>query len=317
VGIDLVSGIPRFTFGSPVLLDGIGIVPLAMGFFGISEVLTNIEGPTERIIFKTKVGNLLPNREDWKRSTGPIIRGSLIGFLLGVLPGGGGVIASFVSYSTEKRLSKHPEKFGKGAIEGVAGPETANNAGAGGAFVPLFALGIPPNVVLAILWGAFMIHGVAPGPTLIRDHPEIFWGTIASMYLGNVMLLVLNLPLIGVWVKILKVPYRILMPLILIFCIIGVYSLNNNIWEIIIMVIFGTMGYILRKFDYEEAPLILAFILGSMLETAFRQSLVISKGHLSIFLVRPLSCVFLMIAALLFISSGFSHYRRVKAKVIQ
>jgi putative tricarboxylic transport membrane protein len=317
VGIDLVSEKPRFTFGFPILLDGIGIVPIGMGFFGISEVLTNIESSMERQIFKTKVANLLPNKEDWKRSIGPIIRGSIIGFPLGVLPGGGGMIASFVSYVTEKRLSKHPENFGQGAIEGVAGPETANNAGAGGAFVPLFALGIPPNVVLAILWGAFMLHGVAPGPTLITTHPEIFWGTIASMYLGNIMLLVLNLPFIGLWIKLLKVPYRILMPLIILFCIVGAYSLNNNIYEIIIMVIFGFMGYVLRKFDYEGAPLILGFILGSMLETAFRQSLLISKGHFSIFLVRPISCVFLITAALLFISSGFSYYRKAKPQVIQ
>mgnify|MGYP001028991676 CR=1 FL=1 len=317
VGIDLISGEARFAFGSPTLLDGVGIVPLAMGFFGISEVLTNLESPIERIIFKTRIGNLLPDKEDWKRSTGPVIRGSLIGFPLGVLPGGGGVIASFVSYAVEKRLSKRPEEFGKGPIEGVAGPETANNAGAGGAFIPLFALGIPPNVVLAILAGGLIIHGVAPGPTMLRDHPQIFWGTVASMYLGNIMLLVLNLPLISLWIKILKVPYRILMPLIIIFCLIGAYSINNNIWDIVIMGIFGIIGYILRKFDYEEAPLMLGFILGPIFETAFRQSLIISNGQLSIFIIRPISLLCIAVAAFLFISTGFSYYRKSKIRMTQ
>lgn len=315
VGIDLISGKPRFAFGSATLLDGIGLVPVAMGLFGISEVLINIEGSMERIIFKSKIKNLLPNLDDWKRSIRPITRGSLIGFLLGVLPGGGGIIASFISYSVEKRVSRHPEEFGKGAIEGVAGPETANNAAAGGAFVPLLALGIPPNVVMALLLGALIIHGVAPGPNLVSQYPQIFWGTIASMYLGNIMLLILNLPLIGIWVKVLKIPYRILMPLILLFCLIGAYGLNSNIWDIIIMVIFGFLGYILRKFDYEEAPLVLAFILGPILENAFRQSLIISKGKFSIFLLRPISAAALIIAMLLFISTGLSYYRKVKTKI--
>ena len=315
VGIDLVSGIPRFVFGAPSLFDGIGFVPLAMGLFGISEVLTNIEGPLEMMILKTKIKNILPNLEDWKRSIGPIIRGSVIGFFLGVLPGGGGVISSFVSYAAEKRISKHPKEFGQGAIEGVAGPETANNAGAGGAFVPLLALGIPTNVVMAFLMGALIIHGVAPGPTLISQHPEIFWGVIASMYLGNIMLLLLNLPLIGLWVKLLKIPYRILMPLILLFCVIGAYSINNSVADVIIMIIFGIVGYILRKFDYEEAPLVMAFILGPLLETAFRQSLIMSDGKFSIFLKRPISGVALVISAMLLISSGFSYYRKAKMKV--
>lgn len=315
VGIDIISGIPRFYYGSATLLDGIGIVPLSMGFFGINEVLTNIEAPVERVIFKTKIGSLLPNLEDWKRSTWPIIRGTLLGFPLGVLPGGGGTIASFVSYSLEKRVSKHPEEFGKGAIEGVAGPETANNAGAVGAYVPLFALGIPPNVVLAILVGAFMMHGLTPGPRIIIDHPEIFWGTVASMYLGNIMLLALNLPLIGIWVKILKVPYRVLMPLIILCCIVGVYSVNYNIWDIVIMVICGFIGYILTKFGYEGAPLMLAYVLGPMMEQAFRQSLIISKGSFSIFLVRPISVACLILGAFLIISSGLSYYRKAKSIV--
>jgi len=312
VGVDLFSGAQRFTFGSIILSDGIGLVPLAMGLFGISEVLTNIEGPAERIIFKIR--NLLPTVQDWKRSAGAITRGSVIGFFLGILPGAGALISSFISYTVEKKLSRHPEEFGKGAIEGVAGPETANNAATGGAFVPLLAMGIPPNVVMAILLGALMIHGIVPGPRLITKHPEIFWGTIASMYVGNVALLLLNLPLIGLWVKLLKVPYRVLMPLILLFCLIGSYSVNNSVVEVIIMILFGFVGYILRKFEYEEAPLVLAFILGPMLERNFRQSLIMSDGRLAIFVERPISAVAFIISLLLLVSTALSFYRKTKDK---
>jgi len=320
VGIDLVTGSPRFAFGVPSLLDGIGFVPLTMGLFGISEVLINIEGPLERTIFESKISkikNLLPNFNDWKKSFGPILRGSILGFFLGILPGGGGILSSFVSYSIEKRISKKPESFGQGAIEGVAGPETANNAGAGGAFIPLLVLGIPPNVVLAFLLGAFIIHGIAPGPTLISQHPQIFWGVTASMYIGNIMLLVLNLPLIGLWVKVLKIPYRILMPLIILFCIIGSYSLSYNIADVVIMFFFGIIGYILRKLNYEVAPLVMAFILGPILETTFRQSLIMSDGKFSIFLERPISAVALLIAIFLLVSSGFSIFKKAKTKIIE
>ncbi|MCJ7746672.1 MAG: tripartite tricarboxylate transporter permease, partial [Desulfobacterales bacterium] len=251
VGLDIVTAVPRFVFGIPVLFDGFGFVPLGMGLFGISEILVNIEGPMEKTIFASKIKGILPNLQDWKRSLGPIGRGSLIGFFLGILPGGGAIVSSFVSYTVEKKISKNPESFGKGAIEGVAGPETANNAAAQSSFIPLLALGIPPNVVLALLMGALMIYGVTPGPLFISKHPEIFWGVITSMYVGNIMLLVLNLPLIGLWVKLLKVPYRILMPLILLFCLIGSYSINNNVGDVIVMIVFGVVGYILRKFHYE------------------------------------------------------------------
>ncbi len=315
IGLDLTTGKPRFAFGSATLFDGIGMVPLVMGLFGISEVLSNVEGPLERAIFQSKIKNLLPNRDDWKRSAGPVARGSILGFLLGILPGGGSITSSFVSYTVEKKVSKHPEEFGKGAIEGVAGPETANNSAAGGSFVPLLVLGIPPNAVMAVLLGALIIQGVAPGPTLITDHPDIFWGVIASMYIGNAMLLLLNLPLIGMWVKVLKVPYRILMPLILLFCLIGSYSLSNNIYDVVIMVIFGIVGYILRKFEYEEAPLVLAFILGPIMETAFRRSLIMSNGSFSIFWTRPISAVALAIAVLLFLTTGFSLYKKSKEKI--
>jgi putative tricarboxylic transport membrane protein len=317
VGIDLISGTARFSFGSPALLDGIGIVPLGMGLFGISEVLTNIEQPEGGVILQTKIKNLLPDLQDWKRSVGPITRGSLLGFFLGILPGGGALISSFVSYAVEKRISKHPETFGQGAIEGVAGPETANNAGTGGAFIPLFAFGLPSNAVMAILMAALMIHGVAPGPGFITEHAEIFWGVVASMYIGNCMLVLLNVPLIGIWVKLLQVPYRILMPMIVLFCLIGAYSLNNNVADVIIMITFGLVGYIMRKFDYEGAPLIMAYILGPMMELAFRQSMIISGGRLSIFLERPISAVILGITALLFISSGFSYYRKAKTGAIR
>jgi putative tricarboxylic transport membrane protein len=235
---------------------------------------------------------------------------------LGILPGGGAIIASFVSYAVEKKISKTPEAFGRGAIEGVVGPETANNAGAGGSFVPLLALGIPPNVVMALLMGALIIHGVVPGPLMIKQNPDIFWGVIASMYVGNIMLLLLNLPLIGLWVRLLKVPYRILMPLILLFCVIGSYSINNNVVEVVIMIVFGVVGYILRKFDFEAAPLMLAFILGPIWETSWRQSLIISEGKFSIFLEKPISAIALVFAAFLVITSGFSYYRRTKTKVI-
>ena len=289
VGMDPITGTHRFTFGCASLSDGIGLIPVAMGLFGISEVLMNLEESIDRVIFKTKIKNLLPNLQDWKRSIGPIVRGSFIGFFLGILPGGGSVISSFVSYSVEKKVSKDQSAFGKGAIEGVAGPETANNAGAGGAFVPLLAMGIPPNPIMGLLLGALMIHGVTPGPLMLSQHPEIFWGVVTSMYMGNAMLLLLNIPLIGMWVKLLKIPYKILMPLILLICMIGAYSINNNIVDVILMIIFGIAGYILRTFDYEMAPLVLAYLLGPILETAFRRSLIISNGKFSIFVGSPIS----------------------------
>lgn len=317
VGIDSISGVARFTFGSCLLLDGIGMVPIAMGLFGISEVMMNIETIVERSILQTKIKNLLPNLQDWKRSIGPIIRGTFIGFFLGIVPGPGPVISSFISYSVEKKVSKDPRAFGQGAIEGVAGPETANNAATGGCLVPLLTLGIPPNITMGILLGALMIHNIIPGPLLVSQHPEIFWGLIASMYIGNILLVLLNLPLIGIWVKVLKVPYRVLMPLILLCCLIGSYSINNNVGDVIIMSIFGVVGYILRKFDYQLAPLILAYILGPMLESNFRTSLVMSNGSFSIFVGSPISLVTLIISALLLISTGFSYYRKAKAKIVK
>jgi putative tricarboxylic transport membrane protein len=316
VGMDPISGKTRFTFGCGTLIDGIGLVPVAMGLFGISEVLMNLEESLERVIFKAKIKNLLPDLEDWKKSIGPITRGTLLGFPLGILPGGGAIIASFVSYALEKRISKNPERFGHGAIEGVAGPETANNAAAGGSFIPLLALGIPPNVVMAILMGALIINGITPGPLMINQYPEVFWGVVASMYLGNIILLLLNLPLIGLWVKLLKVPYRILMPLILLFCLIGSYSLNNNVVEVVIMIIFGMAGYVLRKLEFEVAPLMVAFILGPIWENSWRQSLVMSDGKFSIFLEKPISLVTLALATLVILNALIKYCRKNKKRFI-
>ena len=303
IGADMLTNVHRFTLGIPELVDGVGLIPLVMGLFGISEVLLNIEMQVKQEILKGKIKNLLPNLQEWKDSAKPILRGSLLGFLLGILPGAGPAIASFVSYAVEKRVSRHPENFGQGAIEGVAGPESANNAATGGSFIPLFSLGIPSNSVMAILLGALMIHGVIPGPNLMQQSPDLFWGVVASMYVGNLMLLVLNLPLIGLWVKLLKVPYSILFPLILLFCLIGAYTASNKIVDLYIMIFFGFMGYLLRKYRYEAAPLILAFVLGPMLEDALRQSLIISEGSPKIFFTRPISGTILGCTFLLLLSS--------------
>lgn len=301
IGMDNMTASYRFTFNILELSDGVGLVPVVMGLFGISEVMLNVEQSMERTIFQTKIQNLLPNLKDWRDSFWPIIRGTVLGFFLGVLPGGGAVISSFVSYAVEKKVSKYPEKFGTGVIEGVAGPESANNAATGGAFIPLLSLGIPANAVMALLLGAFIIHGVQPGPMLVKEHPELFWGTVASMYVGNAMLLVLNLPLIGMWVRILKVPYPILFPLILLFCLIGCYSLNNSVTEVIIMVLFGLIGYTFKKFQYEGPPLVLALVLGPMMENSLRQALLMSGGSPVIFFSRPISAALMGIAILLLV----------------
>ena len=305
VGIDMITGKARFTFGIPNLMDGIGILPIAMGLFGVGEVLENMDGSGEVSVLKTKFGKLLPTLQDWRDSWKPITRGSVIGFILGVIPGGSGVLASFVSYATEKRCSKHPENFGHGAIEGVAGPESANNAAFAGGLVPLFALGIPPSVVCALLFAALMMHGIQPGPFLIPEHPEIFWGLVASMYLGNTMLLVINLPLIGIWVQMLRVPSRILLPLILFFCAVGAYAINNSFFDVGTMMLFGVLGYLMKKFDYEAAPLVLAFVLGPILENSMRQSLRISRGSFWIFFSRPVSGTLLILAGLILLSYFF------------
>jgi putative tricarboxylic transport membrane protein len=311
VGIDLISGSERFTFGTIHLSSGLDIAPLVIGLFGVSEILGSMEQTTgSSLLIKTKVKSYLPSLKDWRDSTVPILRGTIIGFLVGTIPGGGVLLASFASYAAEKRFSKHPEKFGTGTIEGVAGPESANNAASSGGFIPLFTLGIPSNVVMALLLAAMMIHGVPPGPLFISQHGVIFWTVIASMYIGNIMLLVLNLPLIPLWVQLLRVPQRILFPLILLFCVIGSYSVNNNILDVLVMAIFGLAGYVLRKLEYELAPLCLAFVLGPLMESSFRQSLIISNGSFMIFLTRPITAAMIIIAVLSLAFSGLNRIKR-------
>jgi putative tricarboxylic transport membrane protein len=276
---------------------------VVMGLFGISEVLLNLERRSEKKeFFKTRLKELLPNRKDWRDSAGPITRASVVGFFLGLLPGGGGIIPSFISYAMAKRIAKDPEKFGTGDIRGVAAPETANNAGAGGTFIPLLTLGIPCNAVLAVLLGALMIHGVTPGPLLMKNYPDLFWGVVGSMYIGNIMLLVLNLPLIGLWVQVLRVPYVLLFPLIFLFCIIGAYSLNNSLVDVTLMLLFGVMGYFMQKFAYDPSPLVLSLVLGPMFEEALSQSLVLSQGNPMIFFSRPISASFLILSLAILIS---------------
>jgi putative tricarboxylic transport membrane protein len=301
IGIDQITAQPRLTFGRLELLDGIGLVPIVMGLFGVAEILSNLEQELKREVIKARIGGLWPSLQDWSASKWAIVRGTLLGFFLGILPGGGAVIASFASYAIEKKVSKTPERFGHGAIEGVAGPEAANNAAAGGAFIPLMTLGIPPNVVMALLLGAFIIHGLQPGPLLMTQRPDLFWGIVASMYIGNAMLLVLNMPLIGMWVQVLKLPYRILFPLILMFCVVGVFASGNAVFDVFVMVVFGVLGYLMRKFGYEPAPLVLAFVLGPMLENNLRKSLILSHGDFQIFITRPISaaCLLLAVAALI------------------
>jgi putative tricarboxylic transport membrane protein len=276
-------------------------VPVAMGLFGIAEILGNLSVIRSQSIYETKIKGLLPNRKDWQDSAWPIARGSVLGFFLGILPGPGPVISSFVSYAMEKRLSPYPEKFGTGMIEGVAGPESANNSATAASFIPLLSLGIPTSAIMALFMGALMIHGIQPGPLFISKYPELFWGFIASMYVGNAMLLVLNLPLIGMWVRLLKTPYVILFPLILLFCLIGVYSLNANVAEIIIMLAFGVIGFFLRRVGFEGAPFILAMVLGPIMETSLRQTLLISRGNFNIFLTRPICAALIVLTAVFLI----------------
>jgi len=313
VGMDVISGKYRFTYGIQTLFDGMGLVPTVMGLFGISEVLLNLETEIRRDLLAARVKNLFPNLKDWAESIWAIIRGTILGFFLGIIPGGGAIIASFASYAIEKKVSKHPEEFGKGAIAGVAGPESANNAAAGGAFIPLLTLGIPPNAVIAILLGAMMIHGLQPGPLLMKEAPDVFWGTIVSMYIGNGMLLLLNLPLIPLWVMVLRVPYYLLYPLIILFCLVGSYSLANNVGDVIVMLLFGIVGYLMKKFRYEAAPMVLGLVLGQGLETNLRQALMLSWGDFSIFVSRPLSLSLLIVATLLLIIPIVTQRRRLSA----
>jgi putative tricarboxylic transport membrane protein len=305
VGLDPIMGTQRFTYGVYKLSDGFEFILVAMGLFGIGEVLVNVEQTIKAQVFQTKIRGLLPHREEWRTSAAPIARGSLLGFFIGVLPGGGATVSSFISYALEKKLSKHPERFGRGAIEGVAAPEAANNGAATGSFIPLLTLGIPGNASIAMIFAALLIHGVRPGPLLVTEKPEVFWGLVASMYIGNVMLLLLNLPLIGLWVKLLRVPYPLLAPLILTFVIVGAYSVNNSIFDVGITVVFGLFGYLMRKFNFEPAPLVLAMILGPQLEASLRRSLIYSRGDLGVFFERPIAAVLMTLALLMLLSPVF------------
>ena len=302
VGLDPVDGTPRFTMGFNRLMDGVDFVVMAMGLFCIAEILCNLEAPENREVFKTALKGLLPTLEDWRLCWASVLRGSVLGFFVGVLPGGGAIISSFAAYAVEKRLSRHPERFGRGAIEGVAAPEAANNAASTSSFIPLLTLGIPGNASIAMIFVALMIHGIRPGPLLLQEHPNLFWGVIASMYIGNALLLALNLPLINFWVRMLKVPYRYLAVVVVVVCVIGAYSVNNSAWDVGMMVFFGIFGYLLRKFAFPASPFILAMILGPMLEKTLQQSLIASGGQFMTFLNRPISAALLSAAGLLMLT---------------
>lgn len=300
VGTDMVDGTERFTFGSVDLSGGLDLTAVVIGLFGVSEILLNVEGLVKNEIVATRIKKLLPTLQDWKLSCKPMLRGTGLGFLLGVIPGGGPVTASFMSYAMERRLADKPERFGKGAIEGVAGPEAANNAAVASSMIPLLSLGLPGNAVTALLMGALIIQGVQPGPMMLAQHADVFWGVIASMYVGNVFLLVLNLPLIGLWVQLLRIPYAVLFPIVLLLAVVGTYSANKNFFDLWVMTGFGVMGYVLRKFDYEMGPLLLAFVLAPLLEQALRQSMVMSPDGVLIFFQRPIT-VSLLLASLVLI----------------
>lgn len=305
IGMDPVRGSPRFTFGRMELMDGIGFVPVIMGLFGLAEILENAEAEFKQV-FQNMLSSLVPTRQDIKDSAMPIVRGSLLGTVLGLIPGMTNTASSFLSYVMEKKLSKYPEKFGTGVIEGVAGPETANNAHANGALIPLFTLGIPASPTIAVIMGAFMMNGLIPGPFLFKDQPALVWGVIASFFVGNVILLILNLPLIGIWIKVLKMPYSILFGLILAFMVVGVYSIDNTTFDVMIMGLFGLFGYLLRKLDFPMAPVVLTLILGPLMERSLRKSMEISQGDFSILWSSPISAGLLIVAAVFLISSAFS-----------
>lgn len=312
VGTDINTGATRMTFGIPELNDGIGFVPLAMGLFAVGEIIRNLESPEARSIMTGKIGSLWPSREDFRRAAPAATRGTALGAILGLLPGGGAMLSSFAAYSLEKKLSRNPSQFGQGAVEGVAAPEAANNAGAQTSFIPLLTLGIPANPVIALMAGAMMIHGVQPGPQVMTKNPDLFWGLIASMLIGNVMLVVINLPLIRIWVSLLKIPYRLFFPAILVFCCIGVYSLNNSVFEIGLLILFGLVGYAFIKWRCEPAPLMLAFVLGPLMEENLRRAMLLSDGDASVFVTRPISGGLLLVSAALLLLVVAPQFRRTR-----
>ncbi|MBU3720154.1 MAG: tripartite tricarboxylate transporter permease [Burkholderiaceae bacterium] len=310
IGTDVNSGTARFTLGIPELSDGIEFAVIAMGMFGFAEIIYNLKQTEARDLLKEKVTNYMPNKEDWRRGGPAAIRGTALGSLLGILPGGGAILSSFSSYAIEKKISKRPDQFGKGAIEGVAGPEAANNAGAQTSFIPMLTLGIPTTPVMALMIAAMMIHNIQPGPQVMTSNPTLFWGLIVSMWVGNLLLVILNLPLIGLWIKLLQVPYRFLYPAILLFCCIGAYSLNNNVWDVLMTIPFAIMGYYFKKWHCEPAPLLMGFILGELMEEYLRRALTISRGNWSVFIDRPLSAALLATAVLLLIIVALPFIRK-------
>jgi len=296
VGLDPLSGAVRFDFGIPDLQSNIDFVTVAMGLFGVGEILVSLEASATAGVLTTKIQNVFPNAADLARSSWAMVRGSLIGFAIGILPGGGAVLSSLISYAVEKKVSKHPEEFGHGAIEGVAGPEAANNAAASSSFIPLLTLGIPGNASTAMIFAALLIHGITPGPFLLKEHADVFWGVVASMYIGNVMLLVLNLPLVGMWAQLLRVPYAFMAPLIMVLTLVGVYSVNNSVFDIWVMLCTGVFGYFARKLKFDLGPLLLAFVLGPIMERSLRQALLMSNGKFDIFFTHPISGALLAVA---------------------
>jgi TctA family transporter len=318
VGTDVNSGVMRYTFGIPDLAEGISFVALAMGMFGVAEVVYNLEQrDQDREVFTSRLGRVLPSRADLKLSGWSIARGTLIGSVLGILPGGGALLSSFAAYTIEKKIAKAPSQFGDGDIRGVAAPESANNAGAQTSFIPMLTLGVPSNPTMALLIGALMIQGIQPGPQVLTQRPELFWGIVVSMWIGNLFLLVLNLPLIGLWVRLLAVPYRFLFPAILVFCCIGVYTINNNVFDLAQLVVFAAAGYLLLKLGCEPAPLILGLVLGPMMEEYLRRALLISLGDPMILVTRPISLAFLVAAALMLISIAVPAIRQTREEAVK
>lgn len=315
VGTDLGTGQERMTLGLEFLSDGIDFAVLAMGIFGIAEILRNLDAVENRDIVRGTIGRLLPSKADMKQSAAPIARGTLIGSILGLLPGNGAVLGPFATYSLEKKLAKDPSRFGKGAIEGVAGPESANNAGAQTSFIPLLTLGIPPNAVMALMVGAMTIHGIIPGPLVMTRTPDLFWGMIASMWIGNLLLLIINLPMIGLWVRLLKVPYPILFPAILMFCCIGIFSINAEPVQVLMIAVFGLIGYALSKFGFEPAPLLLGFVLGDLMEENFRRALLMSRGDLTTFIASPISVGLLLLALGMLVLALLPSFRKSREDV--
>jgi putative tricarboxylic transport membrane protein len=315
IGSDLETGAERMTFGVPELSDGIGFVVVAMGVFGFAEIIRNLEVPEHRGIVEGKVTGLMPTWPDFKASSGAIMRGTVLGSILGILPGGGATIAAFAAYTFEKKVAKDPSRFGKGAIEGVAAPESANNAAAQTSFIPLLTLGIPPNAVMALMVGAMTIHGIVPGPQVMTKQPALFWGMIASMWIGNLMLVIINLPLVGLWVRLLRVPYRLMYPAIVIFCCIGGYSVANSSVDVILTALFGLVGYWLVKHDFEPAPMLLGFVLGPLMEENLRRAMLIARGDASVFFTRPISAGLLAVAVLLLVLAILPMIRKRREEV--